>query len=145
MWLLVLPLVLSSMIIIIIALKGSIQDFLQSPHCTANCLQCVYSSGQGAIVCKSHATHRGAHHVQHVMCHVVRKFSSAVKFGRVEIAFILALFYWLKGLTSCSLLLRLFIFFLLLFLLLLLHPPSCLFFPQLAIRTLWDHKGIMVL
>ena len=31
--------------------------FVQSPHCAANCLEHVRSSGQGAIVCKSHATH----------------------------------------------------------------------------------------
>ena len=30
----------------------------QSPHCAANCLQHVRSSGQGAVVCKSRATHR---------------------------------------------------------------------------------------
>ena len=29
-----------------------------SPHCAANCLQQLHSSGHGAIVCKSHATHR---------------------------------------------------------------------------------------
>ena len=31
---------------------------LQSPHCTMNCLQHVRSSGPGAIVCNSRATHR---------------------------------------------------------------------------------------
>ena len=41
-------------IIIIMALKGAIRDF----HCAANCLQHVCSSGPGAIVCKSRATHR---------------------------------------------------------------------------------------
>ena len=30
---------------------------LQSPHCAMNCLQLECSSGQGAIVCKSCATH----------------------------------------------------------------------------------------
>ena len=45
-------------IIIIIAFKGAIRDFLQSPHCAANRLQHVRSSGPGAIVCKSRATHR---------------------------------------------------------------------------------------
>ena len=44
--------------IMIIALKGAIRDFLQSPHCATNCLQYVCSSGPGAIVCKSRATHR---------------------------------------------------------------------------------------
>ena len=41
--------------IIVIALKGAIQDFLQSLHCAANCLQHAHSSGQGVIMCKSHA------------------------------------------------------------------------------------------
>ena len=36
-----------------------------------------------------------AYHVQHV-CHVGRRDSSAIKFDRVEIVFILAVFYWLK-------------------------------------------------
>ena len=40
-------------IIIIIALKDTIRDFLQSPHCAANRLQQVRLSGPGAIVCKS--------------------------------------------------------------------------------------------
>ena len=46
-------------IIMIITLKGAIRVgfFLQSPHCAANCLQHVRSSGSGAIVCKSRATH----------------------------------------------------------------------------------------
>ena len=38
----------------------------------------------------------GAHHVQLVMCHVVRRDSSAIKFDRVEITFIFALFCCLK-------------------------------------------------
>ena len=32
--------------------------FLQSPHCAANCLQHICSSGPGTMVCRSHATHR---------------------------------------------------------------------------------------
>ena len=38
------------MIIIIIALKCANRDFLKCPHCAANCLQHVHSSGQGTIV-----------------------------------------------------------------------------------------------
>ena len=41
-----------------------------------------------------------AYHVQHVMCHVVRRDSTAIKFDRLEIAIIFALFYWLKPLTD---------------------------------------------
>ena len=40
------------------------------------------------------------YHVQHAVCHVARRDSSTIKFDRVEIAFILALFYWLKPLTG---------------------------------------------
>ena len=46
------------LIIIIIAFKAAVQDFLQSPRCAVNCLQHVRSSGQGTIVCKSRATHQ---------------------------------------------------------------------------------------
>ena len=42
----------------------------------------------------------GAYHVQHAVCHVVQKDSSAVMFDIVKIAFILAVFYWLKPLTD---------------------------------------------
>ena len=43
---------------IMIALKGAILDFSQSPYCAANYLEHKCSSGWGAIVCKSHATHQ---------------------------------------------------------------------------------------
>ena len=76
-------------IIIIIAFKGTIRDFLQSPHSAANCLQHARSSGPGAIMCKSRATHRALITSKcHVTCHFVRRDSSAIKFDRVEIAFI---------------------------------------------------------
>ena len=39
--------------------------FLQSSHGDANCLQNARSSGMGAIVCKSRATHSSLHYVQH--------------------------------------------------------------------------------
>ena len=74
-----------------IAFKGAIRDFLQSPHIAAR------SSGPGAIVCKSRATHRALITCKcHVTCHLVRRDSSAIKFGRVEIAFSWVLFYWLN-------------------------------------------------
>ena len=40
-----------------------------------------------------------AYHVQRVVCHLVRRDSSAIKFDRVEISFILVLLYSLKPLT----------------------------------------------
>ena len=68
-------------IIIIIAFKGTIRDFLQSPHSAANCLQHVRSSGPGATVCKSRATHRALITCKcRVTCHLVRRDSSAIKF-----------------------------------------------------------------
>ena len=83
-------------IIIIIAFKGTIRDFVQSPHSAANCLQHVRLSGPGATMCKSPATHRALITCKcHVTCHLVRRDSSAIKFDRVEIAFIWALFHWL--------------------------------------------------
>ena len=33
-------------------------------------------------------------HVQHVVCHVVRRDSSTIKYDRVKKAFLLTLFYW---------------------------------------------------
>ena len=52
-------------------------------------LQHVRSSGPGAIVCKSRATHRTLITCKcHVTCHLVQRDSSAIKFDRVEIAFI---------------------------------------------------------
>ena len=73
---------------------------LQSPHCAANCLQHIRSSGHGAIACKSRATHRALITCNMLCGHVVRRDSSAVKSDRIELAFILALFYWLKRLTD---------------------------------------------
>ena len=82
---------------IIIAFKGAIRDFWQSPHSAANYLQHARSSGPGAIVCKWRATHRTLITCKcHVTCHLVRRDSSAFKFDRVEMAFIWALFYWLN-------------------------------------------------
>ena len=76
-------------IIIIISFKGAIRDVLQSPHSAANCLRHVRSSGPVAIVCKSRATHRALITCKcHITCHLARRDSSAIKFDRVEIAFV---------------------------------------------------------
>ena len=83
---------------IIIAFKGAIWDFLPS-HSAVNCLQVqhVCSSGPGAIMCKSRATHRALITCKcHFMCHLEQRDSSAIKSDRVEIAFIWALLYWLN-------------------------------------------------
>ena len=79
----------NNIIIIIIAFKGATRDFIQSPHSAANHLQHVRSSGPGATLCKSRETHRALIMCKcHVTCHLVRRDSSAIKFDRVEIAFI---------------------------------------------------------
>ena len=81
--------------IIIITFKGTIRDFLRSPHCATNCLQVqhVHSSGPGAIVCKSCATHLVLITWKCFTCHVVRRASSAIKFdkswNRIYLSFIL--------------------------------------------------------
>ena len=61
-------------IIIIIAFKGAIRNLKKkkkSPHCAANCLQDVRSSGPGAFVCKSRARHRALITCD-MSCHVPR-------------------------------------------------------------------------
>ena len=71
-------------------IQRPIRDFFyNSPHNAANCLQHVRSSGPGAIVCKSRATHRALIMCKcHVTCHLVQRDSSVIKFDRVETAFI---------------------------------------------------------
>ena len=62
--------VYSKITVIVITLKGILKNntnnyhiekyklrSVQSPHCTVNCLQHAHSSGLGAIMCKSPATH----------------------------------------------------------------------------------------
>ena len=72
-------------IIIIITFKGAIRDFLPSPHSAANCLQHARSSGPGATVCKSHATHRALITCKcHVTCHLVRRDSSAISLTELK-------------------------------------------------------------
>ena len=41
-----------------------------------------------------------AYHVQRVVCHMVQRDSSAIKYDRVKITFIWALFYWLKTINQ---------------------------------------------
>ena len=48
------------------------------------------------ITCNTQSAHR----VQHVVCHFLRRDGSAIKVGGAKIAFILAVFYWLKRLID---------------------------------------------
>ena len=80
------------MMIIMITLRGAFRYFYNLLTAPANCLQHVHSlprRNRVQITCNT----LSAYHVQHIVCHVVRRDSSAIKFDRVQIAFILALFY----------------------------------------------------
>ena len=73
--------------------------FLQSPHCAANYPQRVRSSGSGAIVCKSRATHRAL-----ITCNLqcatwYKRTAQLLSLTELKSHFILALSYWLKPLT----------------------------------------------
>ena len=58
MMMIIIIIIIIIIMIIIVAFKGANRDFLQSPHCAANRVQHVRSSGPGTVVCKSRATHR---------------------------------------------------------------------------------------
>ena len=89
-------------IIIVIKLKGANRDFFfktifslrreLSPTCT------LKLPGRDCVQITSKTL--SAYHAHHVVCHVVGRDSSAIKFDTVEFAFIVALFYWLKPLTD---------------------------------------------
>ena len=81
-------------IMIIIAFKGAIQDFLQSPHCAVNCLQHV----PGAILCKSRPNTLCAYHMQHVVLRATCCEGKAQLFSLTELKSHLfeLYFYWLN-------------------------------------------------
>ena len=88
-------------IMITIALKGAIRDF-----CTISLLRRELSPAltlkwPGRSLVETTCNTSGAHHAQHV-CHEVQRDNSAIKLTRVEIEFILSLFYWLNPLTDDS-------------------------------------------
>ena len=67
-------------------MEGAIRDCLQSP--APRLVSDTYAQvarGQS----KSHASTSGACHLQHVVCYVVGRDSSAVRFDRAEISFLL--------------------------------------------------------
>ena len=78
-----------------------------SRFCTISSLRCELSPtrtlkwaryNRVKITCNTSSIY----HVHRVVCHLVQGDSSAAKFDRVEIAFILALLYWLKPLADES-------------------------------------------
>ena len=79
------------------ALKGAIQDLaVSSLHYELSPTRTLKWSSCVQITCNTSSSY----HVQLVMCHVVRRDSSAIKFDRVQITFSLVLFCWLKPLTD---------------------------------------------
>ena len=87
------------MIIIIIALKGAIGDFcnlLTAPRTVSSTYAQVARANHMQITCNTSS----AYHVQSAVCHLEQRDSSAVKFDRIEIEFILAFFWWLKPLND---------------------------------------------
>ena len=71
-----------------------LNSLLTTPRTVCN----RYAQIGRAQLCANHVQYieRISRATCHVTFHVVRRDSSAIKFDRVEIAFILALFYWLK-------------------------------------------------
>ena len=87
----------------VMTLKGANQDLLQSPFCAANCHQHMRTNGQGAIMCKSRATHRAR-----ITCSMpVRRDNSDNNFVGAEIAGFFCLFVLL--LLFCFVLFCLFV------------------------------------
>ena len=87
-------------IIMIIVLKGAIRDLLTNSSLRHELSPTRALKWPGSNRVQITCNTSGAHHVQQVICHMVRRDSSAIKFGRVEIAFNFALFCWLKPLTD---------------------------------------------
>ena len=94
-------LLLILLLLLLIVLKGAKRDaynLLTAPRTVSN----TYAQMTRTHSCANHVQHQitcntsSAYHVQHVVCHLVRRDSSAVKFDRVEISFISALSYWLS-------------------------------------------------
>ena len=83
-------------------MRGAIRDFFQPSYREANSLQHVRSSGPVRNRVQVTCNTSSAFHVQPAVCHLVRRDSSAIKFDRVGIAFILALLYWLEPLTDVA-------------------------------------------
>ena len=67
-------------------------NLLTLPPTVSNMYTYVARRNHVQITCNT----SGSHHMQHVVCHMVRRDSPAIKFEIVEITFILALFYWLN-------------------------------------------------
>ena len=87
-------------IIIMTAFKGAVRDFVQSPPLRRELSPTRTLKwprrNPVQIMCNTSSVYQ----MQLAVYHLVRRDSSAVKFNRVEMAFISVLFYWLKPLTD---------------------------------------------
>ena len=70
--------------IIVIALEGAVQDF----YCLLTASWTVSNTYTQVARALSFANH--VQHMQHVVCHVVERDISSIKFDRVEITYVLA-------------------------------------------------------
>ena len=68
-----------------IALKGAVPDFLQSPHCARELSQTRMLKWAGRSRVQITCNTMSAYHVQHVVCHMAQRDISANKIDRVEI------------------------------------------------------------
>ena len=76
--------IITTIIIIIITLKGANRDFyilLTAPRTVSDTTLKWPGRNRVQITCNT----SGAHHVQHVVCYVVRRDSPAIKFDKVKI------------------------------------------------------------
>ena len=99
MMIIIIVVVIIIIIIIIMALKGAVRDFTISLlRRELSPTRTLKWSGRYRvqITCDTSS----AYHVQHVACYLVRRDSSVVKVDKFKMAFILALFYWVKTVTD---------------------------------------------
>ena len=89
-------------IIIIIAFKGAIRDFFYNLLPALRTAFNMYAQVMQAQSCTNHVQYIEclSHATCRVTCHVVRRDSSAIKFNRVEIVFILAFLLLAEPLTD---------------------------------------------
>ena len=81
MMMMIIIIIIIMIIIIIIVFKGAIREFLTSLRRELSPTRTLKWSGRNRVQITCNTS--GAYHVQHVVCHVVRRDSSAIKIDRV--------------------------------------------------------------
>ena len=79
---------------IMIALKGA-NRFCSVPTAPRTASS-MYAQAAGCKLAQITCNTSSTDHVKHVVCQMLRRDSSAIKFDRVEIALMLTVFYWVK-------------------------------------------------